>query len=70
MPPNCIKQSKERLNYDNIKRIAIKWAARENTEVFLFRDQEGIFRFMAVDDPEAAQQTPLEFIHPLQLDTA
>jgi len=66
----CQQQSKERLNYDNIKRIAIKWAAMENTEVFLFRNQEGIFRFMAVDDPEAAQQTPLEFIHPLQLDTA
>lgn len=66
MSCNCLKQSKERLSYDNIKRIAIKWAAMENTEVFLFRDQEGIFRFMAVDDPEAEQQTPVEYIHPLQ----
>jgi|GEM_PF-3120662 len=66
MPPNCIKQSKERLNYDNIKRIAIKWAAMENTEVFLYRNTEGDFGFMAVDDPEAERQTPVEYVHPLQ----
>jgi hypothetical protein len=69
MSCGCLQQSKERLNYDNIKRIAIKWAAQENKELFLFRHQEGIFGFMAIDDPEAAKQTPIEFIHPLQSNT-
>ena len=65
MSCGCMKQSIERLNYDNIKQIAIKWAAKENTEVFIFRHQEGTFGFMAIDNPEASKQTPIEFIHPL-----
>jgi hypothetical protein len=65
MSCGCLKQSKERLNYDNIKQIAIKMAGQENQEYFLFRHQEGIFGFMAVDDPQASEQTAIEFIHPL-----
>jgi len=63
---NCIKQSKERLTYENIKSIAIKWAANSGKMVFLYRNPDGTFGFMEIDCTDAKSFEPLEYIHPLQ----
>ena len=65
MSCNCFKQSQERLSYENIKSIAIKWAANSGKVVFIYRTTSRTFGFMEVDCPEAKEFEPLEFVHPV-----
>jgi hypothetical protein len=61
---NCIKQREDRLSYENIKRIAEKWSAMENLELYMFKNFDGTYGFAPLEEGDISRA--IEFISPVQ----
>ena len=65
MSCNCLKQSQERLSYENIKTLAIKFAALQNVELYIYKTAESIYSFAPIEE-ETFISKAIEFISPVQ----
>ena len=60
---NCMKISKEKASYDNIKKIAKLYANSENKEVFIYKVNDA-FYFSSVEENKERIKNAIEFILP------
>ena len=63
MSCNCLQQSKQHFQYENIKRLAVAYSNNQNKEVYIYRIREG-FNFSEVEDKTEVERA-VEFILPL-----
>lgn len=61
----CKGQTKERTQYENIKKMAMAFAKSENVTLCIYQSKEGYYSFIELDCPEFKEISPLEFISPL-----
>jgi len=62
---SCLKQSQERLNYENIKSLAVRFSALENVELYIYKTVEGNYAFAPMEETTFISSA-IEFISPVQ----
>lgn len=63
---NCMQATKKRLNYDNVKRLAQKYAIHQGKMVVIYLVEPDVYGFMEADCPEAQKVNPVEYLSGLQ----
>lgn len=62
MSCNCMTISKEKRSYENVKKLAKKWAEFHQEFVVIYQQMDGSFDFLSAENPEAEGKEVVEMV--------